>query len=71
MKSDELLDLLWTARHSEFGVSCVSNDLERLRQRLYALRREHIQDFAALSFLIAKGRLVILNKESDNAEVPK
>lgn len=60
-----LLELLYSALHSELGVTVITDDAEFLRQKLYALRRED-PDFRNLSFLISpmNGRdLWIVNKK--------
>lgn len=51
--SIELVDILYQAYHSERGVVVETNDPERLRQKLYALRRENLADFEPLAFVIS------------------
>ena len=66
----ELVELLYNALRSPFGTVVETDDPERLRQRLYAIRREN-EDFTPLSFVISpmNGRdLWILNKGSADAE---
>jgi hypothetical protein len=48
----ELVELLYTAYHADFGICVQTNDAERLRQKLYALRKEN-PDFDPLSFIIS------------------
>jgi hypothetical protein len=48
----ELAELLYRALGSELGVVVETNDPERLRQRLYALRKE-IPEGSQLAFLIS------------------
>lgn len=50
--SVELLDLLYAAYHSELGVVVETNDPERLRQKLYPLKKEN-PDFEPLAFVIS------------------
>ena len=47
-----LIDLLYAAYHSEVGVVVETNDAERLRQKLYPLRKEN-PDFLSLAFVIS------------------
>jgi len=50
--SINLVELLYAAYHSEFGVCVETNDPERLRQKLYPLRKEN-PDFEPLAFIIS------------------
>lgn len=47
-----LVELLYAAYHAEFGVVVETNDPERLRQKLYPLRKEN-PDFEPLAFVIS------------------
>jgi hypothetical protein len=47
-----LIELLYAAYHSELGVVVETNDPERLRQKLYPLRKEN-PDFEPLAFVIS------------------
>lgn len=60
----EYTELLYNALHAKFGIVVETDDAERLRQRLYAIRKES-EDFAPLSFIISPFNgvdLWILNK---------
>lgn len=48
----ELAELLYDALRTPLGTVIQTEDAERLRQKLYAVRREN-QDFAPLSFVIS------------------
>lgn len=48
----ELTELLYNALSAERGIVVETNDPERLRQRLYAIRRES-EDFTPLAFIIS------------------
>lgn len=48
----ELTELLYAALHTPRGIVVETEDPERLRQKLYGLRRES-EDFAQLSFVIS------------------
>jgi hypothetical protein len=64
-----LAELLYAAVNSPYGVLVETDDAERLRQKLYAIRRDN-KDFAALSFVISPMNgvdLWILNKGNTNA----
>ena len=50
--SIELVELMYAAVHSEHGVVIETNDAERLRQKLYPLRKEN-PDFEPLAFVIS------------------
>ena len=54
-----MLELLYEALHSEYGVVVETNSPERLRQKLYPLRKEH-EELSCLSFVISP-----INPESD------
>jgi len=47
-----LLEILYEAYRSEFGIIVSTNDPERLRQKLYAERKKD-SDLACLSFRIS------------------
>lgn len=66
---EQLLELLYAAKNSEFGTVVETSNAERLRQKLYALRREYSPEFVELSFIISPvngSDLWILNKETSN-----
>lgn len=66
-----LLELLYSAKNSETGTVIETSDAERLRQKLYAVRREYPEEFESLSFIISPmngADLWICNKESPDAE---
>lgn len=48
----ELVELLYAAYHSSFGVVVETDDPERLRQKLYPLRKSN-PDFEPLAFVIS------------------
>ena len=48
----ELVELLYAAYHADLGVVVETNDAERLRQKLYPLRKEN-PDFDSLAFVIS------------------
>lgn len=48
----ELVELMYAAIHSEFGVVIETSDPERLRQKLYPLRKKN-PDFDPLAFVIS------------------
>lgn len=48
----ELLDILYRAYHSELGIVVETNDPERLRQKLYPMRKDN-PDFTCLNFVIS------------------
>lgn len=65
MKS-QMLEVLYSAVNSRYGVVVETEDAEHLRQKLYALRREYEADFKHLSFVISPingSDLWIVNKE--------
>ncbi len=65
------LELLYDALREEVGLVVTTNNVERLRARLYALRRKD-DDLAVLSFVISpinpNTELWILKKEPTNVE---
>lgn len=52
MNNLELAELLYDALRTPLGTVVQTEDPERLRQKLYAIRRE-CEDFAQLSFVIS------------------
>lgn len=52
MNNLELTELLYDALRTPFGTVIQTEDAERLRQRLYGIRKE-CEDFASLSFVIS------------------
>lgn len=59
-----LMEILYDAIRSPFGLVIETSDAERLRQKLYALRKDN-PDLAALSFIISPlngSDLWVLNK---------
>lgn len=48
----ELTELLYDATRATIGLVVETNDAERLRQKLYAARRDN-EDLAGLSFVIS------------------
>lgn len=70
MNEHELLELLYDAVRSPFGLVIETNSPDRLRAKLYPLRKT-VPEFEPLSFVISpiNGRdLWILNKGQANAE---
>lgn len=72
MKKPELLAMLTEACQHPLGVRVSTSDANRLRQRLYALRREH-QSFSHLSFVIPPSDpistlLIVVKEPSDEQE---
>lgn len=64
-----LIEILYDATRSPFGLVVETEDAERLRQKLYAIRRDN-PDLAALSFVISPfngSDLWILNKGGHHA----
>lgn len=45
--------LLYAALDAEYGVVVETSDAERLRQKLYAIRKEDLEVFASLSFILS------------------
>lgn len=71
--STNLVELLYAAYHSESGVVVETDDAEFLRQKLYPLRKENLEDFECLAFVISPLNGVDLwiikqPKETVNAE---
>lgn len=66
-----LLELLYDALREEVGLVVTTNNVERLRAKLYELRRKD-DDLAVLSFIISPtnpdAELWIVKKEPTNAE---
>lgn len=67
-----LIELLYAAYHSELGICVETNDAERLRQKLYPMRKEN-PDFEPLAFVISPLNAMDLwivkqPKETFNAE---
>lgn len=60
-----LLSLLYSALHSEtgLGIIVITPEPERLRQKLYPLRKEQ-PEFHSLHFRIANGKLWIVKNAS-------
>ena len=52
MNNLELTELLYEALHTPLGTVIQTEDAERLRQRLYGIRRD-CEDFTQLSFVIS------------------
>lgn len=52
MTNLEHTEILYNALASEYGIVVETDDAERLRQKLYAIKRE-CEDFAPLSFIIS------------------
>lgn len=68
--SIEHLEVLYEALRAEYGVVVETNDAERLRQRLYALRRTE-PSFTPLAFVISPFNgtdLWIVKKEQASEE---
>jgi hypothetical protein len=67
---NDFAEILYAAFHSEFGVVVETNDPERLRQKLYPLRKEN-PDFDCLAFVISPLNptdLWIIKQGDKNAE---
>jgi hypothetical protein len=47
-----LVELLYAAYHADLGICVETNDAERLRQKLYPLRKDN-PDFLPLAFVIS------------------
>lgn len=68
---ERLLELLYSAKNSDYGIVVETSSAELLRQKLYAVRREYDKEFEQLSFVISPingADLWILNKEQGNAQ---
>lgn len=66
----ELTELLYDALRTPLGTVIETDNAERLRQKLYAIRKES-EDFASLSFVISPINgldLWIVNKGNVDAE---
>jgi len=48
-----LVELLYAAYQAECGVVIETDDPERLRQKLYPLRKENLEMFESLAFVIS------------------
>jgi hypothetical protein len=48
----ELIELLYAAYHSKLGICVETNNAERLRQKLYPMRKDN-PDFECLHFVIS------------------
>ena len=69
---ERLLELLYSAKHSPFGIVVETDNAERLRQKLYAVRREYEDEFQHLSFVISPvngSDLWVLNKEQADGQI--
>jgi hypothetical protein len=68
--SPPLIELLYEAQNSKFGVRVETNDPDLLRQKLYAIRRQHPGEFDNLTLaedrITPKTHLLIVRKP--NAE---
>jgi hypothetical protein len=65
-----LLDLLYRALHAEYGIVVTTNSIDRLRQKLYAVRRESgDEDLSLLSLVVSptnpETELFILRRPND------
>ena len=62
----DLLERLYDALRTPLGVKVETEDTERLRAKLYALRRENMEEFGKLAFVLSptspKTELWILKK---------
>lgn len=70
MSKIELLELLYDTLRTPLGLVVETNDAERLRQKLYSIRREE-PSFECLSFIISPlngADLWILKKEQPDEE---
>lgn len=70
MSQLDFIEILYDATRSPFGLVVETSDAERLRQKLYALRRGN-PDLAALSFVISPLNgtdLWVLNKGGCSVE---
>ena len=68
------LECLYDALNSEAGIIVLTEDPERLRQKLYVLRKERIGELGCLSFLISptnpQSELWILRKPDGQGRSP-
>ena len=72
MKKPELISLLTQACVTPLGIKVSTNDPNRLRQRLYAMRRGN-PEFAHLSFLVPAASpedtlYILVKSETPNGE---
>jgi hypothetical protein len=65
-----LLDLMWRAKRERFGLVVSTTNPNRLRQLLYAVRRDHMSDFVNIGLTITTGKVWIINKEGLHAADP-
>lgn len=66
----ELTEILYDALRTPLGIVVETESAERLRQKLYAIRKDN-EDLAPLSFIISPMNgvdLWIINKGSTNVE---
>lgn len=66
----DLTELLYDALRTPLGIVIQTEDPDRLRQRLYPIRKGH-EDFAQLSFVISPINgldLWIVNKGNEDAQ---
>lgn len=66
----DLTELLYDALRTPLGIVIQTEDPERLRQRLYPIRKGH-EDFSQLSFVISPINgldLWIVNKGNEDAQ---
>lgn len=70
-ETTNLLELLYDALHQPLGIVAETNSPERLRQKLYKLRKDHEPTFDNLAFIISptepNTHLWITKKRADNA----
>lgn len=70
MSNLALLEVMYDALRSPLGIVVETDDAERLRQKLYAIRREN-EEFEPLAFVISPmngSDLWILNKGKTDEE---
>lgn len=48
----DFIEVLYASLHADFGVVVETEDAERLRQKLYAIRKEN-PDFLPLAFVLS------------------
>jgi hypothetical protein len=68
---ERLLELLYSAQNSDYGIVVETSSAELLRQKLYAVRREYEDQFQQLSFIISPingSDLWVLNKSGQGVE---
>ncbi len=71
MKREEIIDLLTRARLSPFGIKVSTSDPNKLRQKLYAVRKAN-EEYSNLSFVIPAATpddilFIIAKPETPNA----